>query len=163
MNLINGRPARIAGTGKYIPEKVMRNSDFEKILDTNDKWIVERTGIKERHFAEQGQKCSDLAYNAAILAIEDSGLTAEDIDMVLVGTNSPDSAFPSVASPWPAACRQLPRARAPIVLPPDRSASAALQALSPAMAMGSNSGKNASLRNSLDLYMRSKILLAAAE
>jgi 3-oxoacyl-[acyl-carrier-protein] synthase-3 len=98
MNLINGRPARIAGTGKYIPEKVMRNSDFEKILDTNDKWIVERTGIKERHFAAQGQKCSDLAYNAAILAIEDSGLTAEDIDMVLVGTNSPDSAFPSVAS-----------------------------------------------------------------
>ncbi|MCE5201679.1 MAG: ketoacyl-ACP synthase III [Synergistaceae bacterium] len=98
MKLIDGRFAMIAGTGKYIPERVMKNSDFEKFLDTNDKWIVERTGIKERHLAGEDEKCSDLAFNAAVFALKDSGLAPEELDMVIVGTCSPDSAFPSVAS-----------------------------------------------------------------
>ncbi|MGE4445164.1 MAG: 3-oxoacyl-ACP synthase III family protein [Synergistaceae bacterium] len=92
-----GRSAKILGTGKYIPEKIMTNKDFEKIVETNDQWIVERTGIRKRHFALDGEKCSDLAYRAALLALEDSGLTADQIDMILVGTNSPDTVFPSVS------------------------------------------------------------------
>ncbi|MFA7207564.1 MAG: 3-oxoacyl-ACP synthase, partial [Synergistaceae bacterium] len=86
-----GRSAKILGTSKYIPEKIMTNKDFEKIVETNDQWIVERTGIRKRHFALDGEKCSDLAYRAALLALEDSGLTADQIDMILVGTNSPDT------------------------------------------------------------------------
>lgn len=92
-----GRSAKILGTSKYIPEKIMTNKDFEKIVETNDQWIVERTGIRKRHFALDGEKCSDLAYRAALLALEDSGLTADQIDMILVGTNSPDTVFPSVS------------------------------------------------------------------
>ena len=92
-----GRSAKILGTSKYIPEKIVTNKDLEKIVDTNDEWIVERTGIKKRHFALEGEKCSDLAYRAAVLALEDSGLAADQIDMVLVGTNSPDTVFPSVS------------------------------------------------------------------
>lgn len=98
MSYINGFPAKIAGTGKYLPSRIMLNSDFEKIVDTNDEWIVERTGIKSRHFAEKGQQCSDLAYFAGVEALKDAGISAADIDMVLVGTNSPESMFPSVAS-----------------------------------------------------------------
>jgi len=97
MSSFKGRPVKIAGTGKYIPDTVMTNADFEKILDTNDKWIFERTGIRKRHFASPDEKCSDLAYNAAVAALEDAGMKAEDIDMVLVGTNSPDMIFPSVS------------------------------------------------------------------
>lgn len=92
-----GRSTKILGTSKYIPEKIMTNKDFEKIVETNDQWIVERTGIKERHFASQDEKCSDLAYKAAVLALEHAGVDPEDIDMVLVGTNSPDTIFPSVS------------------------------------------------------------------
>ena len=76
----------------------MTNFDFEKILDTNDEWIVERTGIKKRHFVEKGQQCSDLAYFAALEALKDAKISASEIDMILVGTNSPESMFPSVAS-----------------------------------------------------------------
>ena len=64
--MISGYPVRIAGTGRYIPEKVMTNFDFEKILDTSDEWIVTRTGIRKRHFAAEDEKCSDLAYKAAL-------------------------------------------------------------------------------------------------
>ena len=92
-----GRKTKILGTSKYIPEKIMTNKDFEKIVETNDQWIVERTGIRKRHFAVEGEKCSDLAYRAAVLALEDAGLTADQLDMVLVGTNSPDTVFPSVS------------------------------------------------------------------
>ncbi len=92
-----GRAAKILGTSKYIPEKVMTNADFEKLVDTNDKWIVERTGISKRHFAKEGEKCSDLAYRAALIALEESGLKAEQVDMILVGTNSPETVFPSVS------------------------------------------------------------------
>lgn len=92
-----GRPAGIAGTGMYIPEKIMTNSDFEKIVETNDKWILERTGISQRHYAADDEKCSDLAYNAAVAALQDAAMKAEDIDMVLVGTNSSETVFPSVS------------------------------------------------------------------
>lgn len=92
-----GRSTKILGTSKYIPEKILTNKDFEKIVETNDQWIVERTGIKKRHFASEDEKCSDLAYKAAILALEDAGIGPEDIDMILVGTNSPDTVFPSVS------------------------------------------------------------------
>lgn len=92
-----GRSAKILGTSKYIPEKVMTNKDFEKIVETNDQWIVERTGIKKRHFAAEDEKCSDLAYKSALLALEDAGISPEEIDMVIVGTNSPDTIFPSVS------------------------------------------------------------------
>ncbi len=97
MTLFSGRPVEIIGTGIYIPERVMTNVDFEKIIDTNDKWILERTGIRERHFAAADEKCSDLAYYAALEALKDAGIKPEDIDMVLVGTNSPDTIFPSVS------------------------------------------------------------------
>ncbi len=80
-----GRSAKILGTSKYIPEKVMTNKDFEKIVETNDQWIVERTGIKKRHFAAEDEKCSDLAYKSALLALEDAGISPEEIDMVIGG------------------------------------------------------------------------------
>lgn len=92
-----GRSTKILGTSKYIPEKIMTNKDFEKIVETNDEWIVERTGIRKRHLALDDEKCSDLAYRAALLALENSGVSADQIDMILVGTNSPDTVFPSVS------------------------------------------------------------------
>ena len=98
MSYFSGRSSKIAGTGKYLPGRVMTNFDFEKILDTNDEWIVERTGIKKRHFDEKGQQCSDIAYFAALEALKDAKISASEIDMILVGTNSPESMFPSVAS-----------------------------------------------------------------
>ena len=83
--------------GYYVPEKVLTNFDLEKMVDTSDQWIVERTGIRERHIAAPDQATSDLAYIAAQRALEDAGLTAEDIDLIVVGTESPDMKFPSVA------------------------------------------------------------------
>ena len=97
MAIFKGRPAKIVGTGKYIPEKVMWNKDFEKFLDTNDAWITERTGIKKRHFVSEGEKCSDLAYHAAVDALSDAKMSPEEIDMVIVATNSPDCFFPAVS------------------------------------------------------------------
>jgi len=92
-----GRPSAIAGVGVHIPEKVMTNFDFEKIIDTSDKWITERTGIRRRHFAEPGTPTFELATKAARSALEAAGITASDVDMILVGTSSPDGPFPSIA------------------------------------------------------------------
>ena len=97
MSMFAGRPVKISGTGVYIPEKIMTNADFEKIIDTTDSWILDRTGIKKRHFAAEDEKCSDLAYKAALDALNDSGLSALDLDMVIVSTNSPDSVFPAMS------------------------------------------------------------------
>jgi len=91
-----GIPVRILGTGKYVPERVLSNFDLEKVVDTTDEWITTRTGIKERRISE-GELTSDLAYKAGLEAIEDAGLKAEEIDMILVATNSPDTIFPGVA------------------------------------------------------------------
>jgi 3-oxoacyl-[acyl-carrier-protein] synthase-3 len=87
----------ILSTGSYLPDKTVTNKDLEKIVDTNDEWIVQRTGIKERHIAEPDQPTSDMAIKAAQRALESSGLTAADIDGVIVATTTPDQSFPSVA------------------------------------------------------------------
>ncbi len=87
----------ITGIGMYVPERVLTNHDLEKILDTSDEWITTRTGIKERHIAEEWEKASDLAKKACEEAIENSGLSKKDIDAVVVATSTPDMIFPSTA------------------------------------------------------------------
>lgn len=87
----------IKGLGKYIPEKVYDNAYFESIVDTSDEWITRRTGIKERHIAEENEYTTDLATNAAKAAIADAGITAEEIDLVLLATVSPDYFTPCCA------------------------------------------------------------------
>jgi len=89
--------ARITGTGSYLPEKVMTNFDIEKIVDTTDDWIRERTGIEKRHIALDGQTTVDLAERAARHAIEAAGLKPEEIDLIVVATTTPDRIFPSTA------------------------------------------------------------------
>jgi 3-oxoacyl-[acyl-carrier-protein] synthase-3 len=89
--------ARIAGTGSYLPEKVLTNDDLAKIVDTSDEWIAARTGIRERHVAAEGETTSDLAYHAATRALEAAGVSAADLDLIVVGTTTPDLIFPSTA------------------------------------------------------------------
>lgn len=88
--------SRIVGTGKYLPERVLTNFDLEKMVDTSDEWIRTRTGIERRHIASDDQATSDLACEAARAALEDAGLAPEDIDLVIVGTTTPDLIFPNV-------------------------------------------------------------------
>lgn len=92
-----GRPSAIAGVGVYAPDKIISNFDLEKMMDTSDKWITERTGIHRRHIAEPGTTTFDMATKAARAALEAAELDAKDLDMILVGTSSPDGPFPSVA------------------------------------------------------------------
>ncbi|MEZ5495610.1 MAG: beta-ketoacyl-ACP synthase III [Gammaproteobacteria bacterium] len=89
--------SKIIGTGRYLPEKIITNADLEKTLDTSDQWIQERTGIKQRHVAAEGQYTSDLAYEASLKALKASGLNKKDIDLIVVGTTTPDLVFPSTA------------------------------------------------------------------
>jgi len=89
--------SRIAGTGSYLPEKVVTNKDLEKSVDTSDEWIRERTGIKRRHVAADGETTSDLALAAAHNALEMAGIGVEDIDLIVVATTTPDKVFPSTA------------------------------------------------------------------
>ena len=89
--------SRIAGTGKYLPERVLTNFDLEKMVETSDEWIRTRTGIERRHIASDDQATSDLATEAARIAIEDAGTTPEEIDLIVVGTTTPDLIFPNVA------------------------------------------------------------------
>lgn len=89
--------ARITGTGSYLPENVMTNKDLEKIVDTTDQWIRERTGIEQRHIAVEGQTTVDLAEAASRLAIEAAGIDAQDIDLIVLATSTPDKIFPSSA------------------------------------------------------------------
>ena len=84
-------------TGAYLPEKVLKNSDLEKMVDTSDEWITERTGIRERRIADKDQTASDLACEASKIAIERAGLKAEDIDLIIVATITGDMPFPSTA------------------------------------------------------------------
>ncbi|MFV9509902.1 beta-ketoacyl-ACP synthase III [Tepidibacillus sp. LV47] len=88
----------IIGTGAYVPEKVLTNFDLEKMVETSDEWISTRTGIKERRIAAKEQASSDLAYEAAKKALESANLSAEDLDLIIVATVTPDSAFPSTAN-----------------------------------------------------------------
>ena len=91
------RPVKIAGLATYVPPRVLTNSDLEKLVDTSDEWILKRTGIRERHIVEPGVATSDIAEPAARAAIEEAGLTPEDIGFIVVGTTTPDTIFPSTA------------------------------------------------------------------
>jgi 3-oxoacyl-[acyl-carrier-protein] synthase-3 len=87
----------IIGTGGYLPEKVLTNSDIEKIVDTSDEWITSRTGIKQRHIAAENEKTSDMAIRAAKNALTKAAINASEIDLVIVATTTPDNTFPSTA------------------------------------------------------------------
>ena len=89
--------SRIAGTGSYLPEKVVTNDDLAKVVDTSDEWIRTRTGIRERHVAAEGQTTSDMGHRAALKAIEAAGIDPAEIDLIVVGTTTPDYIFPSTA------------------------------------------------------------------
>lgn len=87
----------IVGTGSYAPDKVLTNADLEEIVDTNDEWIVSRTGIKQRHIAEPETPVSELCYQAAFKALKDAKVAPEEVDLVIVATITPDYAFPATA------------------------------------------------------------------
>ncbi len=91
------RRVGIVGVGMHVPKKVLTNADLEKMVDTSDEWIFSRTGIRERRIAEPGTSASDLAYPAAKDALKRAGLHAKDLDLIIVGTTSPDMIFPSTA------------------------------------------------------------------
>lgn len=95
---MNLRYSRVSGWGKYVPEKVLTNADLEKMVDTSDDWIVQRTGIKERHIAAESEVCSDLGIHAARNALEVAGLVPTDLDLIIVSTSSPDYLVPIVSS-----------------------------------------------------------------
>ncbi|MBU2956466.1 beta-ketoacyl-ACP synthase III [Paracoccus sp. 1_MG-2023] len=92
------RRSVVRGTGHYLPERVVENSWFEERLDTTDEWIRTRSGIERRHFAAEGQTTSDLAIRAGKAALERAGLTAEDLDGIVLATSTPDFTFPAVAT-----------------------------------------------------------------
>ena len=91
------RRVKITGTGIYLPEKILTNADLERMVDTTDEWIVTRTGIKERRIARDDQATSDLGIAAAREALKDAGITAKDVDLIIVATNTTDTVFPSTA------------------------------------------------------------------
>ncbi len=91
------RPVRIAGLSTYVPPKVLTNADLEKLVNTTDEWILQRTGIRERHIAEPGVATSDLAKIAAEGALREAGITADQLGFIVVGTTTPDTIFPSTA------------------------------------------------------------------
>lgn len=89
--------AGVLGIGRYVPEKVVTNLDLEKVMDTSDEWIRTRTGIQERRIAADNEDTSDLAYKAAVEALDKANVEAEDIDMIIVATVTPDQPFPTVS------------------------------------------------------------------
>ena len=89
--------SKVSGSGSYLPEKILSNFDLEKMVDTNDQWITERTGIKRRHIAADHEACSDLSFVATERALKDAGLTSQDLDMIIVATVSGDQVMPSTA------------------------------------------------------------------
>ncbi len=90
--------SKIAGTGSYLPKKILSNADLEKMIDTTDEWIFSRTGIRERHIAAKSEHTSDLALEAAKNAIASAGIDANQIDLIIIATTTPDKIFPSVAT-----------------------------------------------------------------
>lgn len=88
----------VTGVGSYLPERIVTNADLAKFVDTSDEWIVERTGIRQRHQAAPDQPTSDLAFEAAKRALEHAGKTAADVDLIIVATTTPDSTFPATAA-----------------------------------------------------------------
>jgi 3-oxoacyl-[acyl-carrier-protein] synthase III len=89
--------SRISGTGHYAPARVLTNQDLERMVDTSDEWIVERTGIRQRHLAAEGETTSDMASRAAMAALEAAGLSAKDLDLIIVATVTPDMPLPATA------------------------------------------------------------------
>jgi 3-oxoacyl-[acyl-carrier-protein] synthase-3 len=89
--------ARIAGTGSFVPERIMTNAEIAELVDTSDEWIMERTGIAQRHIVAPGQGTGDLAEGAALRAIEAAGIDATDIDLIVLGTTTPDRVYPATA------------------------------------------------------------------
>ncbi|KCZ51801.1 beta-ketoacyl-ACP synthase III [Hyphomonas pacifica] len=92
------RRSFIRGTGSYLPTKVLTNNDLSKMVDTSDEWIVERTGIRQRHVAAEGEMTSDIATAAARDALAAAGLTPADVDLIVLGTTTPDQTFPATAT-----------------------------------------------------------------
>lgn len=88
----------VSGCGSYLPERIVTNKQMEEIVDTTDEWIIERTGIKQRHIAAEGEMTSDLAVKAAEKALKAASLVANDIDLIVVATSTPDQTFPSTAT-----------------------------------------------------------------
>ncbi|RDE08972.1 beta-ketoacyl-ACP synthase III [Pelagibacterium lacus] len=88
----------VRGIGGYLPKRIMTNDEMSKLVDTSDEWIVQRTGIRQRHIAAEGEMTSDLAVNAARMALERAGMQAGDIDLIIVGTTTADMTFPSAAA-----------------------------------------------------------------
>jgi 3-oxoacyl-[acyl-carrier-protein] synthase III len=88
----------VRSVGAYLPARVMTNNDLAKLVDTTDEWIVQRTGIKQRHIAAEGENTSDLATAAGRRALENAGLTPDDIDLIIVATTTPDMTFPATAA-----------------------------------------------------------------
>ena len=88
----------IRSVGAYLPAHVMTNDDLAKKVDTSDEWIVQRTGIRQRHIAAEGENTSDLATAAGRKALENAGLTPDDIDLIIVATTTPDMTFPATAA-----------------------------------------------------------------
>jgi 3-oxoacyl-[acyl-carrier-protein] synthase-3 len=91
------RHVKIAGLSTFVPPKVLTNADLEKLVDTNDEWILQRTGIRERHIAEPGVGTSDLAKEAALGALRQAGISPDQLGLIVVGTTTPDTIFPSTA------------------------------------------------------------------
>lgn len=91
------RRAKISSVGAYVPPKLLTNADLEKMVETNDQWIVDRTGIRERHIAEPGTPTSELATHAALHCLENRGIDASELDCIIIGTVTPDMLFPSTA------------------------------------------------------------------
>jgi 3-oxoacyl-[acyl-carrier-protein] synthase-3 len=89
--------SKIIGSGSYLPDRVLTNQDLEKMLDTTDEWITTRTGIKQRHIIADGQVTSDMAYEASKKALQNANLEAQDIDLIILATTTPDKIFPSTA------------------------------------------------------------------
>ena len=89
--------SKIIGSGSYLPDRVLTNQDLEKMLETTDEWITTRTGIKQRHIIAEDQVTSDMAYEASKKALQDANLDAQDIDLIILATTTPDKIFPSTA------------------------------------------------------------------
>lgn len=90
--------SRIIGTGSYLPERILSNEELSESVDTNDAWIRERTGIRQRHIVAEGQYTSDLALNASLQALDAANLEADELDLIVLATSTPDVVFPSTAS-----------------------------------------------------------------
>jgi 3-oxoacyl-[acyl-carrier-protein] synthase-3 len=98
MSLFSGKAVSLWGTGMHVPERILTNQELEQMVDTSNEWILERTGIRERHIIAPEEQTSDLAVEAGRIALERAGLAPEELDMVIVATNSPDTIFPCTAA-----------------------------------------------------------------